>query len=46
MLLLMKVFVKKLDLFLSSLFIQSNLQKCMVWPKKLEKANKNGTRLV
>jgi hypothetical protein len=37
MLLLMKMFVKILDLFLPSLFIQLNLQKCMVWPKKIEK---------
>ncbi len=29
--------VKNVDLFLSSLFIQSNLQKCIIWLKKIEK---------
>jgi len=29
--------VKNVDLFLSSLFIQSNLQKCIVSLKKIEK---------
>jgi hypothetical protein len=31
------IIVKNVYFFLSSLFIQSNLQKCMVWCKKIKK---------